>query len=44
MHITNTKIQDPISNRSWPYAKRNGRTHTQTQTNMPLEGQKNDEK
>ena len=41
---TNSKFQDPISNCSWPYAKRNGRTdawmhartHADAQTNMPL--------
>ena len=40
MHIRIIKFQDPISNRFWPYAKRNGliwyaHTHAQAQTNMP---------
>ena len=32
------KFQDPISNRSWPYAKRNGRTDRQAQTSKKLRG------
>ena len=42
--VPHIKFQDPISNRSWTYAKRNRRTHARTdartdaevQTNMPL--------
>ena len=32
MHIPCIKLQDPISNRSWPYAKHYGQIHVHTQT------------